>query len=87
MASRIPKSKLDVLAINVDIGNVVLKDGGDVDLEMEEQKVRPISGILVDAVMPEIGHVIRNRSQIGAHLREGALGENTRNHSPLVQRR
>lgn len=39
MASRIPKSELDVLAINLDIGNVVLKDGGDVDLE-KEKKVR-----------------------------------------------
>jgi hypothetical protein len=32
LASRIPKSKLNVLAIDLDIGNVVLEDGGDVDL-------------------------------------------------------
>ena len=33
LASRIPKGQLDVLAVNLDIGNVVLEDGGDVDLE------------------------------------------------------
>ncbi len=32
LASRIPKRQLDVLAINLDIGNIVLEDGGDVDL-------------------------------------------------------
>jgi hypothetical protein len=32
LASSIPKGELDVLAINLDIGNVVLEDGGDVDL-------------------------------------------------------
>jgi hypothetical protein len=33
LASRIPKSKLDVLVINLHIGDVVLEDGGDVDLQ------------------------------------------------------
>lgn len=28
----IPKSELDVLAIDFDIGNVVLENGGDIDL-------------------------------------------------------
>lgn len=32
LASRIPKGQLDVLAINLDIGDVVLEDGGDVHL-------------------------------------------------------
>jgi hypothetical protein len=32
LAGRIPEGQLDVLAINLDIGNVVLKDGWDVDL-------------------------------------------------------
>ena len=32
LTSRIPESELDVLAINLNIGNVILKDGGDVDL-------------------------------------------------------
>ena len=32
LASGIPKGELDVLAINLDIGDVVLEDGGDVDL-------------------------------------------------------
>jgi hypothetical protein len=36
LASRIPKGQLDVLAIDLDIGDVVLKDGRDVDLEDEE---------------------------------------------------
>ena len=32
LASRIPESELDVLAVHLDVGDVVLKDGGDVDL-------------------------------------------------------
>lgn len=32
LARRIPKSEFDVLAINFDIGDVVLEDSGDVDL-------------------------------------------------------
>ncbi len=32
LASRIPKGQLDVLAIDLDIGDIVLKDGGDIDL-------------------------------------------------------
>ena len=32
LASRIPKRQLNVLSIHLDIGNVVLEDGGDVDL-------------------------------------------------------
>jgi hypothetical protein len=28
----IPEGELDVLAVNLDVGNVVLEDGGDVDL-------------------------------------------------------
>ena len=32
LTSRIPKSEFDVLAINFDIGDVVLEDSGDVDL-------------------------------------------------------
>jgi hypothetical protein len=32
LTSSIPKGQLDVLAINLDIGDVVLEDGGDVDL-------------------------------------------------------
>lgn len=32
LASRIPKGQLDVLAINLDIGDVVLENGGNVDL-------------------------------------------------------
>ena len=32
LARRIPKGEFDVLAIHFDIGDVVLKDGGDVDL-------------------------------------------------------
>ena len=32
LASRIPKRQLNVLSIHLDIGDVVLEDGGDVDL-------------------------------------------------------
>ena len=32
LASSIPEGELDVLAIDLDIGDVVLEDGGDVDL-------------------------------------------------------
>ncbi len=34
LASRIPKRQLNVLSIHLDIGNVVLEDGGDVDLRV-----------------------------------------------------
>lgn len=33
LASRIPKGQLDVLVVNLDVGDVVLENGGDVDLE------------------------------------------------------
>lgn len=32
LASRIPQGQLDVLAVNLDVGNIVFEDGGDVDL-------------------------------------------------------
>ena len=32
LTSRIPKSEFNVLVINLDIGDVVFEDGGDVDL-------------------------------------------------------
>ena len=32
LASRIPKRQLDVLSVHLDIGNVVLEDGRDIDL-------------------------------------------------------
>jgi hypothetical protein len=35
LASGIPEGELDVLAVNLDIGNVVLEDSGDVDLGRE----------------------------------------------------
>jgi hypothetical protein len=34
LTSRIPKSKLNVLAVDLNIGNVVLKNGGNVDLRV-----------------------------------------------------
>lgn len=34
LASRIPKGELDVLSINLDIGNVVFEDGRDIDLQV-----------------------------------------------------
>lgn len=32
LASRIPEGQLDVLVVNLDVGDVVLENGGDVDL-------------------------------------------------------
>lgn len=32
LTRRIPKSEFDVLAVHLDIGDIVLEDGGDVDL-------------------------------------------------------
>ena len=32
MTSSIPKGEFNVLAVNFDIGDIVLEDGGDVDL-------------------------------------------------------
>jgi len=32
LAGSIPEGELDVFAVNLDVGNVVLEDGGDVDL-------------------------------------------------------
>lgn len=37
LTRRIPKSELNVLAINLDIGDVVLEDSGDVDLRERSQ--------------------------------------------------
>lgn len=42
LTSRIPKSELNMLAINLDIGDVVLEDSGDVDLSRMSQFQRQI---------------------------------------------
>lgn len=36
LAGGIPKGQFDVLSVNLDIGDVVLEDGGDVDLNKRE---------------------------------------------------
>lgn len=41
LASRIPQGQLDVLAINLDIGDIVLKDSGDVNLHVCVSKIEP----------------------------------------------
>jgi hypothetical protein len=33
LASGIPKGELHVLAVHLDVGNIVLENGGDVDLD------------------------------------------------------
>jgi hypothetical protein len=46
LTSRIPKSKLNVLAINLNIGNVVLKDGGNVDLRglmLDQERITQVN--------------------------------------------
>lgn len=35
LTSRIPESQLDMLAINLDVGDIVLENGGDVDLQTQ----------------------------------------------------
>ena len=35
LTSRIPESELDMLAVDLDIGDVVLEDGGNIDLSRE----------------------------------------------------
>lgn len=39
LASRIPKGEFDVLSINLNIGDVVLEDGGNVDLRGQVELV------------------------------------------------
>lgn len=41
LASRIPKGQLDVLAVNLDVGDIVLENGGDVDLGVENDMLVP----------------------------------------------
>lgn len=40
LTSRIPKSQFNVLAIDFDIGNVVLEDSGDIDLNRYQSVCR-----------------------------------------------
>ena len=35
LTSCIPESQLDMLAVNLDVGNIVLEDGGDIDLRTQ----------------------------------------------------
>jgi hypothetical protein len=36
LSSRIPKSELNMLSIDLNIGNIVLEDGGHIDLEISD---------------------------------------------------
>ena len=36
LSSRIPQGQLDVLVVDLDIGDIVLENGGDVDLERRD---------------------------------------------------
>ena len=38
LAGSIPEGELDVFAVNLDVGNIVLDDGGDIDLERGEAR-------------------------------------------------
>lgn len=40
LTSRIPQGQLDMFAINLDIGDIVLENGGDIDLRGFEESVR-----------------------------------------------
>ena len=65
-----------MLVINLDIGDVVLEDGGDVDLAGQKSDCRLHLGPLSVGEEMEIwGRAIEDG--IGAYLGEGALGENT----------
>lgn len=50
LASRIPESQLDMLAVNLDVGDIVLEDGGDVDLQAQ-MLARPRFGSIITQPM------------------------------------
>ncbi len=45
LASRIPQGQLNVLAIDLDVGDIVLENGGDVDLACALAKRAPTVGV------------------------------------------
>lgn len=53
LASRIPQGQLDVLAINLDIGDIVLENGGDVDLSACISKYRPKGNDIASPGLPQ----------------------------------
>jgi hypothetical protein len=56
LAGGIPESELDVLAVNLDIGDIVLEDGGDVDLLRRTcQYVHDVMGVRVAAAATRSG--------------------------------
>lgn len=50
LTSGIPKSKLDVLSVDLDIGDVVLEDSGNVHLEVQRQLRQPFTLVLYHVV-------------------------------------
>ena len=91
LACRVPQRQLDVLAIDLDIGHVVLEDGGDVDLR-RDRSAAGLPGLqscaedhprLLDPTGQRIlefddGLIeVRERDRGLAHFGESALGENT----------
>jgi hypothetical protein len=88
LTSRIPEGEFHVLAIDLNIGHVVLEDGRHIDLESESVSDRKCksSGVLSAAILEpskpsKLPALIRYRTgTCGARftdLREGALGEDT----------
>lgn len=41
LTSCIPKGQLNMLAVNLDVGNVILEDGGNIDLDIECKLIFP----------------------------------------------
>lgn len=86
LTRRIPKSEFDVLAINFDIGDVVLEDSGDVDLRgILESALRRtvVLSKIFDSLTTRVGDGRGGRAMTGTNLREGTLGEDTIRKSPV----
>lgn len=67
LTSRIPKSQLDVLAVNLDVGDVVLEDGGNVDLAKERNRQQTAS--CIKAIEPQGSNLVCHRVRAPAMRR------------------
>jgi hypothetical protein len=68
LTSGIPEGELDVLAVHLDIGNVVLENGGDVDLTM----CVSIPKTLMQSMMRQrLRHMSDKRLDLAAHVVDG----------------
>lgn len=83
LTSGIPKSKLNVLAVNLDIGNVVLEDGGDVHLGVSSQYRGYNATLMLHHLKQRLLSGSGGAGK-GTNLREGTLGEDAAGHRGSV---